>query len=253
MPRMPGRHAATPSAYGYRAKIGVIVPPTNTVNEAEWSRMAPEGISIHSTRMPLHVDTSSADGKKSLYDDVAKATKDLAQAQLDAIAYGCTAGSMVLPITELSAFMSGITGRPCVTTAASIVNALKALSIAKVALATPYHQALNDHEIEFLAKTGVEVVHAKGLGIGGGGAQEYIQIAQTPESTVLDHVLSADRPEADALVVSCTDFPVLNLITDVEHRLGKPVITSNQATFWAVLRAAGINDRLSGMGVLLAQ
>ena len=92
-------HATTPSAYGYRAKIGVIVPPTNTVNEAEWNRMAPEGISIHAARMPLHANTASADGKKLLYDDVKKATLDLVQARLDAIAYGCTAGSMVLPNT----------------------------------------------------------------------------------------------------------------------------------------------------------
>ena len=246
-------HAATPSAYGYRAKIGVIVPPTNTVNEAEWNRMAPEGISIHAARMALHADTASADGKKLLFNDVEKATKDLAQAQLDAIAYGCTAGSMVLPITELSEFMSEIAGRPCVTTAASIVNALKALSITKVALATPYHEALNNHEIEFLAQTGIKVVHEQGLGIGGGGAQEYIRIAQTPESAILDHILSADRPEADAIVVSCTDFPVLNLIHDVECRLGKPVITSNQATFWAALRAAGIDDRLIGLGALLSR
>ena len=246
-------HTTTPSAYGYRAKIGVIVPPTNTVNEAEWNRMAPEGISIHAARMPLHADTASADGKKLLYDDVKKATLDLVQARLDAIAYGCTAGSMVLPITELSEFMSEIAGRPCVTTAASIVNALRTLSISKVALATPYHQALNNHEIEFLAKTGIEVIHDQGLGIGSGGAQEYIQIAQTPESTILDHILSADRPEADAIVVSCTDFPVLNLIHDVECRIGKPVITSNQATFWAALRAAGIDDKLNGMGVLLSQ
>ena len=69
----------TPSAYGYRAKIGVIVPPTNTVNEAEWNRMAPEGISIHAARMPLHADAASADGKKLLYDDVKKATLDLVQ------------------------------------------------------------------------------------------------------------------------------------------------------------------------------
>ena len=97
---------------------------------------------------------------------------------------------MVLPITELSEFMSKIAGRPCVTTAASIVSALRTLSISKVALATPYHQALNNHEIEFLAKTGIEVIHEQGLGIGGGRAQEYIQIAQTPESTILDHILS---------------------------------------------------------------
>lgn len=250
-PIMTVPKTAKPSAYGYRAKIGVIVPPTNTVNEAEWNRMAPEGVSIHSTRMPLHADTSSEEGKKSLYEDIERASKDLAQAQLDAVAYGCTAGSMVLPIIELSDFMSKLIGRPCVTTAASIVNALKELGVSKVALATPYHQAINDHETEFLAKTGIKVIHEQGLGIGSGGAHEYIQIAQTPAEKVLDHILSTDRPEAEAMVVSCTDFPVLKLIPKIEERLRKPVVTSNQATFWAAIRAAGIDDKFTSMGVLL--
>ena len=64
----------TSYSYGQRAKIGVIVPPTNTVNEAEWNIMAPDGVSVHSTRMPLHADTSSKEGKKALYKDVQQAT-----------------------------------------------------------------------------------------------------------------------------------------------------------------------------------
>ena len=247
MPNTP-----TPSAYGWRAKIGVIVPPTNTVNEAEWNRMAPEGVSVHATRMPLHADTTSEEGKRSLYEDIEKATTDLAQAQLDAIAYGCTAGSMVLPITELSDYMAGLVDRPCVTTAASLVNALRALKVTKVALATPYHDVLNYHEVAFFGDTGIEVVHEQGLGIGAGGPHEYIQIAKTPSEEILDHILSADRPEAQAMVVSCTDFPVLTLIPEIEDQLGKPVVTSNQATFWAALRAVGIDDEFEGFGRLLA-
>ena len=53
------------------------------------------------------------------------------------------------------------------------------------------------------------------------------------------------------MVVSCTDFPVLNMINELENLLGKPVITSNQATFWAVLRAAGIKDQFENYGILL--
>ena len=67
----------------------------------------------------------------------------------------------------------------------------------------------------------------------------------------MDHILSADRAEAEAMVVSCTDFPVLDLIAKLESKLGKLVITSNQATFWAALRAADIADRFKYYGKLL--
>lgn len=239
------------TSYGQRAKIGVIVPPTNTVNEAEWQLMAPEGVSIHSARMPLHTDTASEKGRAALYADIEKATDDLAQAGMSVIAYGCTAGSMAHPMTAITEFMSGVSGTPCVTTAASIVAALGALGVNRVAVATPYHDALNDHEQAFLTEAGFTVTSIKGLGIGAGGPQEYIQIARTPVETIRDHILGADHPDAEALLVSCTDFPVLGLIPGLESRLGKPVVTSNQATFWSALRAAGVTDRFDHFGQLL--
>jgi maleate isomerase len=41
------------------------------------------------------------------------------------------------------------------------------------------------------------------------------------------------------------------VIDRLEKALGKPVITSTQATLWHALRLAGIADRLSGFGRLL--
>ena len=239
------------TSYGQRAKLGLIVPPTNTVNEAEWARMMPEGVTLHVTRMALHADTSSAEGKKALYTDIEKATSDLAQAGLSVIAYGCTAGSMVQPINQLSDFMSEVSDTPAVTTAASIVGALSALKISKISIATPYHDALNQHEVDFLAANGVETLAIEGLGIGGGGPHEYIQIARTPADKIKSHVLAVDHPDAEAILISCTDFPALGLIKELEKDLGKPIITSNQATFWAALRAADIKDTFDTFGVLL--
>ena len=239
------------SSYGKRAKIGVIVPPTKTVYEVEWNMMTPDGVSVHSTRMPLHADTTSDTGKKALYEDIKQATLYLTPARLSAIAYGCTAGSMVLPLTELSNFMENIADVPCVTTAASIVLALRAMKISRVALATPYHDVLNQHEVNFLNKVGLTVTQEKGLGIGANGPQEYIKIAQTPEKEIFEHIMRTDCPEAEGMVVSCTDFPVLAMIPELEKRMGKPVITSNQATFWAVLRAACIKDQFQNFGILL--
>jgi maleate isomerase/arylmalonate decarboxylase len=239
------------TSYGTRAKLGLIVPLTNTVNEAEWHTMLPEGVTFHVTRMPLHADTTSDAGKKALFTDIEKSTSDLAQAGLSVIAYGCTAGSMVQPLDQLTDFMSDVSGVPSVTTAASIVAALQALNLRKISIATPYHDALNEHEVAFLADNGVETLQIAGLGIGAGGPEEYIQIARTPAEQIKQHVLSVDHQDAEAVLISCTDFPTLNLITELEQVLGKPVITSNQATFWATLRAAGIEDHFDNFGVLL--
>ena len=246
--RTDGRPA---TVYGTRAKLGLIVPPTNTANEAEWQLMVPEGVSVHVTRMPLHTDTTSEVGLRALYADVERAASDLAQASVDVIAYGCTAGSMTAPMTALCDFVTGLTGRPAVTTAASLVYALRALGVSRVALATPYHDALNEHEREFLAANGVEVVAMSGLGIGAGGPQEYVRIARVDLDEVRRHAHAVDRPEAEALLISCTDFATLPLITELEETLGKPVVTSNQATFWAALRAAGDDGRFEGFGALL--
>ncbi len=101
------------SVYSWRGKIGVIVPPTNTVNEAEWQMLAPAGVTIHATRMKLHADTHSEQGKKQLYADIDLAVSDLAAADVDCIAYGCTAGSMVLPVSSLPDYMIGQAHRPC--------------------------------------------------------------------------------------------------------------------------------------------
>jgi len=241
------------TTYGARAKLGLIVPPTNTVNEAEWAQMMPEGVTFHVTRMPLHADTSSEAGKKALYSDIEKSTCDLAQAGLSVVAYGCTAGSMVQPPNQLTDFMSEVAGVPAVATAGSIIGALAALSATKISIATPYHDALNTHEVEFLAANGVETLNISGLGIGADGPHEYIQIARTLAEKIKSHVISVDHPDAEAVLISCTDFPALGLIAELEDQLGKPVITSNQATFWGALRAAGIADKFDNFGKLLQE
>lgn len=239
--------------YGFRAKLGLIVPPTNTVNEAEWSRMAPEGVTVHVARMPLHSDTTSDAGREALYADVRLASTELAKASPDVIAYACTAGSMVTPLDTLTRFMEEVSGVPAVATAPALVHACRALGVTRVALATPYHDALNEHEVQFFDANGIETVSVRGLGIGAGGPQEYVRIARVPKDEVFAHCRGADAPNAEGMVVSCTDFAAMEAIPRLEATLGKPVISSNLATFWLALRTAGIEDRLSGFGMLLTK
>ncbi len=248
---MPQSLLDHPTVYGTSAKLGVIVPPTNTANEAEWNRMAPVGVSVHAARMPLHTDTASAAGMAALRRDIERFSRDLAQASVNVIAYGCTAGSMVSPVGELGAFIRERTGTPGLTTAQAIVEALRALGTRRVAVATPYHDQLNNHESDFLQAQGFKVTVIEGLGYGAGGPAEYRNIARIAPASVNTLARRVDSADADAILLSCTDLATLEVIPALERDLGKPVVSSNTATFWAALRAAGVIDSLHGFGRLL--
>lgn len=239
------------SAYSSRAKLGLITPPTNTVNEAEWSRMMPPGVTFHTHRMPLHADTTSKAGKAGLMRDLEAVFGMLKPARIDAVAYACTAGSMINPVEALPDTLTGSMGVTAVTTSAAIIRALKTLGVTRLSVATPYHDKLNQHETEFLQENGFVVDNLIGLGIGASGPADYVRIAETPLESVADHVRAAFVPGSDAILITCTDFPTLPLIAQLEAELGVPVVTSNQATFWAMLRAVGIDDRIDGFGRLL--
>jgi maleate isomerase/arylmalonate decarboxylase len=239
------------STYGWRAKLGLIVPTTNTVNEAEWNMAAPDGISIHGARIVLHTDVSSEAGKAASQEDLRAAVNSLAPAGLNAIAYGCTAGSLMTPRHELGQFMTDICGLPCVTTGAAIVDALVALDVASISVATPYDKNLNDHEADFLASQGIKVRAIEGLGFGANGPQEYALMHKVAKKAVLELAHRVDDPGADGLLISCTDLPTFGIIEELEQTLGKPVVTSSQATLWATLNAAGLEPALPGLGRLL--
>lgn len=227
--------------------IGMIVPPTNTVNEAEWKRMALPGTTFPLVRMPLH----SGDDQHALYADLKIALDELRPAQADVIAYACTAGSMVLPLDTIPSFIEKNAGVPGVATAPALVHACRALGLKKVAVATPYHDVLNQHEKEFLEASGIAVVSLRGLGIGAGGPDEYVKIAKVAKQDVYQHCRSTDVPSAQGMIVSCTDFAAQEAIPRLEAELGKPVVSSNLATFWLAMRTAGLMDRLPGFGSLL--
>ena len=238
------------SHYSWRAKIGLIVPPTNTVNEAEWSRVMPDGVTFHAVRMPIHLDHASAQGRRALVADICGKVRELAEARVDVVAYACTAGSMVSPRHSLAEDVERATGVPLVTTAAAIVDALDALGTRRVSVATPYHDALNDHEKAFLATNGIETLAIEGLGLGANGPVDYPLIAQTPRERIEAHVRTVFVKGSDALLVTCTDFPTLLFHRQLEDELRVPVVTSNQATLWAALRRAGIADRIDALGAL---
>ncbi len=239
------------SPYGWRGKIGLIVPSTNTVNEPEFWRMAPPGVSIHSDRVLL-LGNATQESYNAMADALGAAAQRLATAEVDVVAYGCTSGSIVCPMPELLDQMGSQTKTPAVATAGAVVAALNALGAKKIAVGTPYVTFVNDAEKVFLEEYGFEVTSIHGLQLGE-TQEERRGIGRVPPEQVYRLARLIDRPEAEAIFISCTNLASLDVIEQIETDLGKPVVISNQACFWACMRLMGLPDRIEGYGRLLRE
>jgi maleate cis-trans isomerase len=169
----------------------------------------------------------------------------------DLVLFNCTGTSMEEVLAgeaRIRAVAQKASGCPVVTTSEAINEALQALSIRKLVLISPYVRQTNQNEIAYLAEAGFEVVHDVALGLAGG--QEYIAVTPRRWKEI---ALQNTRPEADGYFLSCTNTTMIEAIEDLEQRLQKPVVTSNQAALWACLRRLKIGRAIEELGRLLNQ
>ena len=234
----------------WRARIGTIIPVSNTTNEIEFNRMKPDGVTVHFTRVPLE-SNPAADDFENLLNEAGQAAKELTAAGADVIGYGCTSGSMACPADRLIGAMEQAAGKPVFSTAGAILDALTALGVRRVAMATPYIDATNDKEKAYIERHGFGVTRIAGLGLGG-SLEKIQQISRVSPSDVFKHARSVDSDDADALLICCTDLGTADILQSLENDLGKPVVSSNSASFWAALRRSKIDDRIEGYGRLLS-
>jgi maleate cis-trans isomerase len=236
---------SVPRPHGWSAKLGVIVPSWNTVMEYEWQRMAGSA-SVHSQRIRHTADTE--ENVAWLSTQAPAAAELLAHAKVDVICYGCTGSGLLKTPDEdqhLAAELERVTGIPSVTSSSAVAQALCALSVKRVSVASPYEPWLNEKLRIYLERAGFEVVALQGLGTQAHGAV-------TPER-VKALALEVQRPGSDATFISCSNFRTLDVIEALEAETGKPVVTSNQAALWATLRRIGNRGAVPGAGSLFRQ
>ena len=235
--------------YGWRGRIGLLVPSVNTVVEPEVNRMVPAGISVHAARMQNA--RSDLEDTLRMCTHAERAARELASARVDIIAFACTAGSFVqgeVGEKELRKRIGEATGIPVVTTAGAVVSALSALQVTRLVMATPYIDELNQSEKGFLEGGGFHILAMAGLGI-----VDAFSIGEVSAQEVYHLVKGLWQEEAEATFISCTNLPTIAIIAELEKDTGAPVITSNQATLWACLRAIGCHGPVSGYGILLEE
>jgi len=230
-----------------RVKLGILVPSANTVMEPDLYRMIPKDITLHFTRIRNKEDTE--DELVNMIGYVPSAAELLSHAKVDVIAFGCTGGSFIggpgydekiIQEIERAAKIPGT------TTTTAVVEALKRMKIKKLTLATPYEEWLNRREVEFLEDKGFSILSAGGLGLVDGNEQSTY-----PPQKIKEFVKKLDVPETDGVFISCTNFRGVEVIKDLEEELNKPVVTSNQATLWMMLRMVNVRTPIYNYGKLL--
>lgn len=232
--------------YGYRARLGLIVPSSNTTNEPEFWRWIPKGVSISTARMTL--ENVREDELIDMADDVEQAVEQLSTADVDAIAFGCTTGSLVKGAgydRQIKEMIEEKAAVPGIATSTAIMSAFDAVGASDLAVATPYTEEMNELEREFLVDNGYGVIDITGLGI-----EPNLDIGRQSPATAFQLGREVDSPQADAVFLSCTNFRTLEIIESLEADLDKPVISSNSATLWAVLNRMGVNTESIELGKL---
>jgi maleate isomerase/arylmalonate decarboxylase len=243
----PSRDAAHRDSRG-KARIGAIVPVSNTNLEPDLVMLRPSGVSLHFMRAggyDLDQVPDSDQMRRFAAASLDGVLTALMASKPDVILYGCTSATLSQGPAYDAAFRERIeaaTGVPAVTAAGALVEALADLDVRDIGFCSPYTQELNKEAADFLAATGINVVHREYVGEDLGN---YGQGALTPEA-VFQLGLRADHADARAVVLSCTDMRAVEVVGELEDRLGKPVVTSNQAMMHAAIKRLGLGDSVPG-------
>lgn len=238
-----------------RARIGVLVPFTNTNLEADMAMLCPGGVTMHYARMGGY-DLDEVPDENQMASlgssDLSGPLALLAGAKPDVILYGCTSATLTHgPEFDrtLSSKIRRDYGVPAITAAGALVFALQSLGINCTAFASPYVKNINKTAIAFLQNSGVKVVSSAGVD---DQLDNYGQGSLTPEQ-VCQMARRADSDTAQAIVLSCTDMRAVETVTQLELELNKPVITSNLAMLFASLQHINVSAAEINCGALFRQ
>jgi maleate isomerase len=234
--------------FGWRLRLGMLLPSSNQVAESELPAMLPDGVAVHTTRLKLA--GGGRDELLAMTEKVEDAARLVADAGADLIVFHCTAVSTFNAEMEvgLKRRIEQATGRPATATSEALVAAFRALGARRIVLVSPYSPETNAREVAYFAHHQITVLSETGLDLKGGNAYAAVEPGQWYR-----HVTAQRTSDADAYFLSCTTIRAVPVIAALERDLGKPVVTSNQAMAWHALRRGGVQDKVEGFGALLAE
>ena len=205
-----------------------------------------KNIDLYSNRINCYNPLTNETLKK-MADDIPEVTKNILPDQkLDCVAYGCTSGTIAAGYQSIYEKVNLAKPNTKVTTPiTSAINALKTLKINKVSIFTPYTDEINQSVISYFKDEKIEISELSYFDIA-----SDLDIGKVDPQHLFDVLVKQDLSKSDALFVSCTALPVLSIIDEIEKKLGKVVLSSNQTLIWDTLKQVNNQNKVDGYGLL---
>ncbi|QHQ34407.1 aspartate/glutamate racemase family protein [Algicella marina] len=223
-------------------RLGVIALATDLTFERDAARLIGwnEAV-VHVARIqfdnPTTPENLSAMGPKI----ASAAALIVPGAKLAAIAFACTAASVTISNRVVAEAIGNVhPGVPVVTPSGAAVAALKALGADRAALLTPYLPETTAPMVDYFERNGINIERSACFGLA-----DDRDMARLEKDTLIEAAVSLDSDSVDAVFLSCTAMPSLDVIDAIEARIRKPVVGSNQATLWALRGLAGLSQQTS--------
>jgi len=233
--------------YGWRARIGLLVPSINTTMEPEMWSLVPENVSVHTARIaggregtPEELRGMEAAGRE--------ACERIAMTEPDVVLFCCTSGSFYEGPAWNRAYatqLAKIAGAPAVTTTGAMIAALRGAGLGRVDVVTPYVETTNERLKQYLKAEGVEVAR-----LGTFDMLDMFDHAKIQPEDVYRKVRETVTAESDGVFIACTQVRALEVVDVLERDLGKPVYSAVQATAWQAFATLGIDPRITNRGSL---
>jgi maleate isomerase len=235
-------------------RIGVLVPAGNPTVEPELYRMAPSSVTLHFARLesPDGVPGAHVGMEHRLLgylQSLPSVIPPLAAVRPSVIVLAHTSVSYATGFAEeptLVERMAKLARCPAVTASRAILAAFAHLGVRRIALATPYSEAVEALGATYWKAAGLEIVAHRRL-------DGVTNIYDETEARAYDLGRQTDMTHADALLISGTGLPTAGIIQRLEDELGKPVVTGQTAALWQALQVAGVAAPVSGYGTLLSR
>ncbi|MGB7035101.1 MAG: Asp/Glu racemase [Xanthobacteraceae bacterium] len=245
-----------PDTLGFRKRIGIVVPSTNTTVQPECEALRPRGVTNHTARStikerPLNTEQAFFEHMAAMREGTVAAIEQIMTAGLDHLIMGVALETFWGGVAAADTLQSELMKRAGVgvsmgSTAA--VAALKAFGARRIAVLTP-HQPRGDEMVRlYLSEAGFEIVRWSSLKCASPRA-----IAQVPAADIRSALQNLDGPDVDALLQVGTALPTVAIAAEAERWFGKPVLAINAVTYWDALRRCGIDDRIVGHGRILEE
>tara|TARA_Y100000816_G_scaffold262885_1_gene220861 strand:- start:93 stop:833 length:741 start_codon:yes stop_codon:yes gene_type:complete len=230
-------------------RVGLIVLATDVMIEKDFLKVFNEVPADIFVNRITNYNPVTADNLKKMTENITSVTENILPGEeVDCVVYGCTSGTIVSGYDNIKKKINLAKPNTLVTTpSTAALNALKKKNVKKISIVTPYIKSVNDDVVIFFKDNNFEITSNTYFDI-----KSDIDIGRVDQDKLFEILSKIDHKDAEALFVSCTSLPVLNIIEKLEKKLGITVLSSNQALIWETLEYININNSIKGYGSLFS-